>query len=102
MSRERALIELEARESTVRLVLAETIPHRLASGAYQIGSRAMKGHVGASTEGNPIAGFEVRNASPHTVDKMTEIAGGVGASRLDQMFEYGGFLEVRFRDPVSW
>ena len=66
MNRERALIELEARESTVWLVLAETIPHRRASGAYQIGSRATKGHVGASTEGNPIVGFEVRNASPHT------------------------------------
>jgi hypothetical protein len=34
--------------------------------------------------------------------KMTEIAGAVDVSRLDEMFEYGQFLEARFRDPVSW
>jgi hypothetical protein len=65
---ERALIELEARESTVWLVLFEKVPHRLSSGAHQIGFRAMKGHVGASTEGNPIADFEVRIALPDTVE----------------------------------
>ena len=68
MNRARAFIELEARESTARLGLAETIPHRLASGAFQTGSRAMKGHIGASTEGEPIVDFEVRNAAPHTVE----------------------------------
>jgi erythromycin esterase-like protein len=68
VNRERAFIELEARESTAWLGLGETIPHRLASGAYQMGFRAMKGHVGASTEGEPIVEFEVRNAAPHTVE----------------------------------
>jgi hypothetical protein len=52
--------------------------------------------------GGKTAHHELINQLNLLANKMTEIAGGVGASRLDEMFEYGDFLEARFRDPVSW
>lgn len=33
---------------------------------------------------------------------ISEIAGEVGASRLEDMFEYRQFLEARFRHPLTW